>query len=319
MKKFLALFLTLIFSVSLFSGCTQNTGFSLEGSYWLTSSKNVGVSDVEEVLTYTVETVDGQSEDIKADLKGTYVTTLKTDVLDGEEYYLFTTSLNVTGKYVDGTEEFPVNDQVTSSVWFKGVSDSLAPVKSVESVKCVEPSIKDDKLKIKNLDYAVEIVYSGSKATVNFTYNDKETEDAFYGHSQKYTKKYSSGLIDNRLMLFFPRAFKITEKFNTSFTTLDAITQTLTGMICAVPSSGATETVTLYDYVENGVTLQEKSIPTDCVIFQINSTYTGAPIQAYYAQHTETNENKHRPIKIKNALPIPLGFLQYTLKSVSYK
>ena len=327
MKKTISCILLAVV-LTLCAGCGTTATDYEKHSYWLTKDKIdlKEVGSIDETLVYDITTTAGTSRDFSAELTGTYTVKVK-DVsaqeygfenMDGKIYYL-ETSLTVQGKYKAVALTYDVDDKIDTKVFFKGLGDNLQPLRSERSVKCVSPTANETSYNFLKLNYSYVTTYTSNKATTEFTYNDKETEKEFKSHDKKFTKSYTkSTYVDNEAMLFYLRAFDAnTKSFSFNFNTLDAVSQTVTPMVCKLNESAPHEKLTM-SFSENGQQRESKEIITDHFDLSINSDFAGTPIYLWYANESNVNNYYHRLFKMQSSLPYRMGNLVYTLSSVNY-
>lgn len=325
MKKSITLLLITILSIFTLSGC-GNANISYDGRYWYNDA--TATSNILEEITYDVKVVNktpSDSTEVKNSNialvldEGTYTTTL---VKEGDNYK-YTTSLKIKGNYVYGDKSQPVNDDLTSTTIF-----TVADLKVISSCKKSTSTTTlvstNDKFTFVNYGYEYFVNYEGENASAKFTatYGDNEPTTL-----SKTFKDYSdSPYIDNELLLFMPRAFKIKDKesFNLNFSTIDAISQKLTKMSYTTISNQNTamDVKTFdfyYDNVINEETIinQENKLEAVKVTLAIDDTYKGSPIELYYA--TNHLQDRHRLVKAYTSLSVDLGYLEYTIKSANTK
>lgn len=328
MKKTIAYILltaTLLFA---FTGCSSTSTECEKRSYWLTKDlidlKEVG--HIDETLVYDITTTAGTSKDFTADLTGRY--TVKVKDVNAQEYgfenvdeklYYLETSLEIQGKYKAIALSYDVDDKINTKVFFKGLGDNLQPLRSERSVICVSPTANDVSYDFLHLNYSYVTTYTSNKATTEFTYNDAETEKAFKSHDKKYTKSYTkSSYVDNEEILFYLRALDVNSKtFSFNFNTLDAVSQSITPMVCKLNEDSPHEKLTA-SFSENGQQRDDKEIITDHFQLSINSDFAGSPIYLWYANDSNVNNYYHRLFKMQSSLPYHMGNLVYTLTSVNY-
>ena len=133
---------------------------------------------------------------------------------------------------------------------------------------------------------------------------------------------YNSGaFIDNNLLAFLPRAFDLKDSFYQEFTTIDVPTHNVKKMFYTVSETSSAVSVHVfenltYNYTINGEQQTiESGFNTHRLYSAINDTFSGAPIELYYAVDTSTH--RHRLIKSYTALNDNMGFIEYTIKSVN--
>lgn len=323
MKKFITLLIATVFLLLNIVGCGGVNSISYEGKYWYkdpTSSINIY-----EQLTYDVKVVsrtEGNSNEIKNEhvalelSEGSYVTTF---TKDGENY-VFETALNTKGKYVyQDTSKAIENDLYSKSVFNV---NTFKPVSSQKKSNNTT-TMMTTKTGIAFIEYCYDY-------TVNYNGNNAETvynSQIFTEKSEPSTitntfKNYNDNpYIDNEVLTFMPRAFKIKDKesFTLSFTTLDVLTQKIHDMTYTTTTPNSKmdiKTLNIsYENVINGETIanSENKIQVVKLLLSINDTFSGASIELYYS--IDHQNDRHRLIKAYTPLNDNMGYIEYTLKS----
>ena len=345
MKKLTTLLALLLASIFLFSGCVS-ASISYDGEFW---NKNpAGFSAIEETTVYDVKVVnitpsyenEIKNEHLKLEITdGTYTVTLK-GVLADVNYYTLETELIVKGQYVYGENLIPVDDYVKTYTKFESRANGFSPVYSMRTTY----NEKTDKQHYNttmysyangyvesNLRYEYSTEYSGKDATSKLVYGapirDKDSGEVINEQTLEETfnyKNYNGGAyIDNNLLAFLPRAFNLKDSFYQEFTTIDVPTHEVKKMLYSVSESSSAvsqqvfENLT-YDYIKDGAPQTVESGFTTLRLYSaINDTFTGAPIELYYASDVTTH--RHRLIKSYTAINDNMGFIEYTIKSVNLK
>lgn len=322
MKKLTALILTLISACLILTGC-GNQSLKLDEKYW--QSSLTGQLPVDETSVYNVTVVNrtpSDSTEIKNDSirlvvdEGKLVTHFVTD--DTVAAYKLTSSLTIKGKYVVGDAEYEFEDATTSTTYLKKFEEKLKPVyteKYVNNTTVVENS---SGLVIAPFEYEYTINY-GSSAVVNFNViDDKYNALALHKGETSYSNYSEGAFVENEAILFIPRTFNITESYSQNFTTLDVISRKIQKCVYSSISGNSSSGVTTFvlpSFTHNGVAETNKSISTAKLYLKLNDTYSGSPIEAYYA--TDHLEMRHNLVKYYTALNCNLGYLEYSLIEVT--
>lgn len=343
MKKLLALFAMLLASTFFLSGCVE-ASISYGGEFW---NKNpAGFSAIEETTVYDVKVVNTtpsydaefKNERLQFDIEtGTYTVTLK-GVLADVNYYVLETELIVKGKYVYGENEIPVNDYLKTYTKFESRANGFTPIYSKRTTFNEATQTYHYNTSMysyangyveSNLRYEYEIIYEGKNAKSNLVYGapirDNDTleiiDEQVIEESYTYNNYNGGAYIENNLINFLPRAFNLKDKFYQQFTTIDVPTHEVKKMHYSVSeiSDAVSQQVfegLTYNYVLNGENQSvESGFPTYRLFSAIDDTFTGAPIELYYASDATTH--RHRLIKSYSALNDNMGFIEYTIKSVT--
>ena len=344
MKKLLALFALLLASMFIFTGCIGAT-ITYDGEYWFKNPS--GFSVIEETSVYDVKVVnitptyetEIKNEYLQFQIEdGSYVVTLKS-VLADVNYYVLETVLKVKGKYVYGEYEIPVDDYLKTYTKFESRAGGFTPIYSKRTTYDESTGKQHYNTSLysysagyveSNLRYEYEVEYKGKNASSKLVYGvalkDEETNE-FLGEqtieeSFNYNNYDSGAYIDNNLLTFLPRAFNIKDSFYQEFTTIDVPNHEVKKMLYSA-SQTTTDSIyqhvfesLTYDYTVNGANQTIASgFNTTRLYSAIDDTFTGAPIELYYASDAETH--RHRLIKSYTALNDNMGFIEYTIKSVT--
>lgn len=322
MKKIFVLLLSLITLTFSLTAC-GSASLDFDGAYWRTSP--AAGQEACETLTYAIEfnnttlsnpNVLKSDAELKLDESSYYKTFFDLVSLDGEQRYYFKTELYVKGAYVKGEDSYPFEDKTTSETWFKLYREELAPVKTIKTVEnnTVYLGINEPTI---DFSYNYSVTYDDDTAIVNFnTVKDEYKVVSSLNGETKYKNIDSNPYVDNELLLFLPRAYNITNGLNKTINSLDVIGKSLRTLNLNAVANDVKDVQVANDYVENGQIVKEKnSISCAKLSVSINDTFSGRPIEAYFAVATE---EKHRPVLIYTALNGDLGYLTYRLKSVEY-
>ncbi len=325
MKFFKNLSLIFIcFIVLLSSGCggQQKVYRLFSGAYWLADSTAGGIVPVYEKCTYSVSVVGSTNENLTLTLgESSFYTLLESTEYEGVNCYKFSTELLIKGSYVANEKTVEFDDFQRSECYFLGLSNNLTPLYSKKTVSSVTPIEMQDQIAFPTIAYSTEIVYDrgAGKANVKVTTLENLTQGYEYlAHEKTYEKYNANTFIDNECMLFLPRACQFEEGFSQRFYTLDALAQTVLPMYIGVSTTQAASEISLDAYVVDGKPLASannlKKFPVYNVLIQINSDFSGKALE--YCYTTTENDNRNRLISFKQQLPIDLGNLKFTLKSI---
>lgn len=349
MKKLMAIFALLLASTFFFTGCV-GASITYDGEYWNKNSS--AFTAIEETIVYDVTTTyltpsyesEVKNDFIKLEIEeGTYTVKL-TGVLAKVNYYVLETELKIKGQYVLGfntletPQTIPVDDYLKTYTKFESIENAFKPIYSMRTTYNEATQTKHYNTSVysymdgyveSHLAYEYSIEYGGKNAKSNLVYSvpvrdettneiiDEQTiEEAF-----TYNSYDSGAFIDNNLLTFLPRAFNLKDSFYQEFTTIDVPTHDVKKMLYTISQSSSAVSVQVfenltYNYVLNG---EQKTIEsgfnTHRLYSAINDTFSGAPIELYYAVDTATH--RHRLIKSYTALNDNMGFIEYTIKSVN--
>ncbi len=306
-------FLTII-AVCLSMTACNKTSLSPDGYYWFEDATSFP-SAFEETLTYDVSfvhTTPSDSEQVKLDgytidvSKGVYTTKLKAVRTSSENYYEYSTVFEFEGVYKTPSTEKAFADNLTTYTKFKS---DLSPVETK----------KEYSSELFNYSYKYNINYTSDKASCSLTEyigTDNENTSTFE------FKDYSNGsFIDNDTILLFTRLFNIDSSFTKPFKTIDVLSRKNFDMIYSAGIlDEKVDVKSLDNYVINNVEPTEAKVTCARVSIYISDTFSGNPIEAYYA--TDHRTHRHRLVETYTKLSISsrfdkydLGYLKYSLKS----
>jgi hypothetical protein len=321
LKKLSALFIcfALLFSSACSTGETVVSNM-FASQYWL-SNTETDVGEINETSVYTVSFVEAEADDgktqLKSTLSGTLTTNIQTATYENQKCYKFTTNLTASGTYTYGDQTVEINDSITSTVYFLGISAKFFPLYSEKSVNVTSP-IKNSSVEFIPVAYSVTTKYdkSANSATVKVVSNLPEDAKYKIADSERVYEKITKGApyLDNESLIFIPRASDLKEGFSASFRTIDALSQKVHNMNLAVSSTSATVEIKLDSYTVDGVPVN----PTfNCYSanISISGTFSGTAIKAYYSADAKTHGK--RLVKMENELAYSLGKIVYTLQSVT--
>ena len=321
LKKLSALIICVLLLTASACETSENTASNMFASqYWLSNTES-DVGSINETSLYTISFVekdDNESETkLQSTLSGTLTTNIQTSSYEGQACYKFTTSLTATGTYTYGDKSAEINDQITSTVYFLGISTKFFPLYSEKTVNVTSP-IKNSSVEFIPVAYSVTTKYdkSANSATVKVVSNLPEDAKYKIADSERVYEKITKGApyLDNESLIFIPRASDLKEGFSASFRTIDALSQKVHNMNLAVSSTSATVEIKLDSYTVDGVPVN----PTfNCYSanISISGTFSGTAIKAYYSADAKTHGK--RLVKMENELAYSLGKIVYTLQSVT--
>ena len=318
MKKLLLLSLTLIFALSAVSCAAQNKTSVFSGSNFLKDTNVLYVADVDETTEYALTFEPTTSAAVNFTLGGgSYVTHLFVETIDGERYYRLDTAFNISGSYTIDGQEYPIDDEITTTARFLGIDKNLKPVYSERNVSA-HSIVLDGQYKVEYYEYKVTVNYSENQAVATFEKGADSTGDFTILSGEKtYDKIFDKTYIDNEIMLFALRNIALSESTSCTFTSLDALSQTVRTLVAAVDSSTPTVVIGNDDglnYVNDGIRVG--SVQTYKLSVTNEGTFAGTPLVLYYAAPTEQKEGQ-RLIKMSAAMPLNCGALHYTVTKVT--
>jgi len=326
-KRFLFL---LIAAVSAFlCACTgQTVTYELfEGSYWLNSPEETSIPDkFSETCVYDVVFRQGSNSALTASFtdESNLTTTLSTEDIDGKKYYRFETSLTVKGEYNYNGKSVPVNDSVSSVCWFSGLNEKFYPLKSTKSVASLGLTGSEKQVSFYYTSYNQTIEYTGNKATVKVTPGKEMPEelkseelkvsDSPVSSTERVYDKIKSPYIDNELAFFFTRAAKLTEGFNATYTSIDALSQKNHSMRVSVAQEKSKSEIKIANFAFAGGNPSERKFVCYKASIAINESFSGSPLVLYLAG---TNDN-NMLVSAETSLPYSIGTLVYTIRSFNH-
>lgn len=328
MKKFITLLLIICITFSL-TGCSKTT-LEVDGKYW---QANPTTYEVDEQLEYSVEVVNQtfanknvvKNENLKLEITDSansyYKTSITDGVLDGKRIYKYVTKLQIVGKYVvtQGNVQLDFTDVIETETIFNA-DTTLLPISSKKVVKTNLPGTEKDsnEYKLFALEYDYTITYQGKNATLKFNETKDEGEILNKQKEEIYKDYNDSAFLDNELLLFMPRGYKLISKnsFNVTFTTIDGLSGIEREMRLTTAfgnkTSSSTHDIKVDNYVLNGSPVADKTFKTVRAEFSLTSLFEGSPIECYYAY--EDGERNKMVVCFSSVYP-ELGYLKYTLKN----
>ena len=336
MKKLLTIFLILITTVFAFTGCGSET-MGYQAQYWHENIATTGYHPFSEEVEYEVKVVNKtpsnsteiSNEYVKMEItSGKFITTLKMEMDEDSKtpYYIYETKLLIKGKYLfKGAEDEDVKEfenDVKSTTLFKTIVNEFMPISSTKSSSKTTTIIgATNGYAVYDFVYSYDINYGEKDATSSYTLNSiGETEISPIVKNYTYKKYNEKPYVDSELLLLLPRAFTYEKSFMKGFSTIDVITQKTQSMTYYA----GTEKTDVPDiksfnlkYNLNGNDVGGEELKAAKVRVMINETFSGAAMEAYYANDHETH--RHRMVKCYTALNESMGYLEYTIKNVIQK
>ena len=322
-KKFLAVF-SLAMSAAMLASCSgisKKVKFSENWYKDVTSSIVAGVS---EKLVYSVsckhneEITETQYRSMRYG-KGSYETELKTETLDGEIVYHYTTKLEMPISYkcyTDGKSE-DFTDVVTSEVWFKSATSALEPIKSVKSVVSHSPTMDGEFTSLdvcyNYYNYTVETTYtdgkSGKCVVTDLTATENNVKEVSFS---EYNDDYTT--VDNEQLLLAVRAME-----SLSACTLNVFNSSW-GTSLPVSVSIGTADSQAFDLTIDGTAYEQKSIRYVPVTIKLDTTNPGSQQDIWVAEKANSTNNANRNVilKIETEIFYSVGTMTYELISADF-
>ena len=324
MKLFKKLTLSLILiGTLLFSTACSTVPLNVSGYYWFKDKSLAGfVIGFEEVSVYDISFVNvtpSNTDKVEnanltyENVNGSYVTTLKTtNDSNGVQYYEYVTEYTFSADEVitDGTNvtKNPFTDTFTTKTLF---NKDLFPISSHKEYNS------------QSTEYSCvyDITYDKDKnsATCVLTEfpNDAENKKVT---NLSFNKISDGAFIDNDILLLAGRVFDISSDFSRQFKTIDVLSNKNHNMVFYPTVSDEKLDVKKIE-AANGYTINGKADDADFYVahvnLKINDTFSGYPVECYYA--TAHDIHRHRLIECYIKLYYDIGFIKYKLKSVTVK
>ena len=238
------------------TACASNSS-SFAATYFLRDPSIRDITEVNESLSYRVysfsgtDELNGYEKLLPALTSGTEK--LKFSVSDGSKYvtsittladksgYEFNSTLTINGVYTFGNDETyeVVNDVTTLKVVFKGINDKFVPVSVEKYMKNTFPTsaVPTGASQFVTTGCTYKIEY-GKNAVITVTPDDDETSVNYYkslSEKDVTVKKYNKkDFVDNDLLFTAFRNFDYASGFTFSFSTIDALSGSLTSASATV-------------------------------------------------------------------------------------
>ncbi len=303
-KKLSTLIICLVLILCLTS--CASAPLNIDGHYWF--KEPVGFKmDFSETLTYEVSVVHktpSDSTEVKTEgytinvEKGEYKTILKT-VKGNVDKYVYKTSYILKGTYVKpNAEPFAFEDTFETETEF---TYDLKPIKTYKNYVS----------QLTDYSYNYTISYGDTKATCKLTerlgQNSEKTNEFTFD-------KYNDGaFIDNDAVLLLARGFDVGSDFYKQFKTIDVLSRKNHDMVyqAYLIEENKIDVKNLENYQINNQPKSEDTVSCNHLSVKINDTFSGKPIECYYA--TDKVTHRHRLIETYTLLTSNLGYLKYKL------
>ncbi len=321
MKKRHLACLALAAPVFALSACTTGTAGLALSANWFLRTGDTPTSSANETLEYTVSFRAEASNTFLTYEEGSYQTVLtaeNTALADGssEMCYHLTSTLSIPVVYTVNGESARFEDSVVSDVWFRDVSHSLQPVRSVKKVVThtpvtTEPTSLDSAYSAYEYTYTVTYDAGCTTASIETVYTQPEAQP----HSETVSIASSGGtFFDNEQILFALRGVSFSSGF--SFQTINPVKYATATVSTAETPASAEETLPFsIDGTEGDHTLT-----TYTFSIGYGGTNPGQPQTLTYAGVTDANNNLYRSALLRMEAPVmnSLGTLVYELKSATF-
>lgn len=246
---------------------------------------------------------------------GSFVTELTATTLDKETVYLFTTKLEISGKYtVNGTTGEAFSDSVSSSVYFKSAEGKLQPLKSEKTVHSTSPnksytSVADCSTLY---EYTQTIVYEKNASSAIMSYNQTLPESKT--SETKIQIGNATNFYDNEQMLFVLRGVELN-----SAVTLKTINP-LYRKVDAVRSYSVLSLQEKEYELTIGEETAKREIDAYRFSFGYSSSFPGTPYTLEYAKTVDKYANTYRNALLRMSVPVlyNLGTLEYKLVKAQF-
>ena len=339
MKRIITMTITLCLLLCL-TACScsscKSTPPTSEASYFLSNYKNKGIEEVEEVAVYTIKYKNNgeqASNGIKPNATGTFTTTLtnttSTDagiVFDEAiDCYKFTMDYELDGSYEYKEQSYKFTDKIVSTVWFLGVKDNLKPLKVERSVVCTTPYLEytanqnnDIQFLKFDFDYSIDYVTNDAKMQIVDNSVDKNLKKDAETTIKNY---FSNTFVENELLYFYPRAFKLNSSFSTTrqVITIDGkmdlnmkVSSFNSDLLCSEVKDVDNNVI-----ADNRINGKTQTVKVDVVQYTNTGKYQSAPISVYLANVNDTNNLFRVPVKIETFVTLVGGF-EYNLVEFSH-
>ncbi len=319
MKKLITAIILSIFLAFTITGCGAKT-LSYAGAYWHESGSGfVGFNETNVYSVEVVSTKPSNSTELVNEYvslvieDGEYTTNLK--MLNDEthgNYYAYTTTLKIKGKYVFETQEFAFEDDITTTTLFNSFAKDFSVIRSNrKSNNSTTLLAATSGYEITKASYEFNIEYGSSDAVLTRTIINSLNEES---KDTTTIKKYAkSNYVDNELILLMPRAYKYDTPFTDNFNSISGVDKRNLGLYYTTATNNNETTISSFNvsYEHNGV--QTTSETLQAIMFRIglDSTFSGPSIDAYYLIDQKTH--RHKMLCAYTALNDSLGYLKYTL------
>ena len=331
MKKLLTLTLVAIIFLFSLTGC-GTTSLGAKAQYWYEDEAVTGYKAINETIEYevsVVKTTPSNSQEVKNEYvsmkidKGTYVINLQTSVDDnGNDCYLYTTTLEIKGKYLSKDQEYEFLDNVTTSTKFYNIVKDFKPISSQKTSTCSTVIIPDENgYSLTQFAYEYNIKYDENTASTNYKLDviGKDGTENLETRQVNYKDYLKTAFVDNELLTLIPRAYSYETGFTTYFSTLDVVSQKIQKMTYFGTSQNSQSDIKnfnlFYDLGEEKIGAENLQVAKVKIV--IDDTFAGYPIEAYYI--TDHKTHRHRMAEAYTALNNNIGYLKYKIKKVTLK
>ena len=316
-RKHLAYIATALLTTTLFSACGNVASKTSFYPYW---QKNAIITeDVSETLVYDVLFTKGTSPLYNYTLEyqtGTFTTTLKSTVTNGEFLYEYTTDLRIKGTYSFEENVFSFEDYVTSTVTFKNTANSLAPVTSTKEFCSHSPQKVQASAQTKFADWKV-------KGSVTVDHTTKKSSITMEGYEKpaekdisltKQNEKYS--YLDNEQLWIALRGVEQTANSAPKFSVYAPFTGKVQ-TVAATFSASVTEENFSFELNGDPITQNMTYFPVQLTLDEKNK---GSAQTLWIAAAQDVKNNTYRNVILKNIVTIPygIGTFTYQLKSAAF-
>lgn len=315
----------LLLPVTLLTGCGGITpALSLSANWYSDNTLSENRTDEkEEVLKYKVTyQPEGTESDFTVSYdEGTYTTSLRSErrtLLDGtdETVYVYTTELNITGRYAygsDTSEDF--TDCIKSEAVFRNVSKGLQPLSSSKTVKTTSPtkltpSALEGSYHCYEFTYVTEYDNALEQATV--TYTDLTVETPTPVVTELALDEEEGTYFDNEQLLFALRGVNLSSVI--TFRSLNQVALQVQSLATSEPTStsvelkGASLDGTVDDYTVDAVKIN----------LAYQATHSGGTQSMWYAKTGTPNTWRNVLLYMEVPIMYSMGSLCYTLTSAEF-
>lgn len=306
----------LLLAASCFTACSNKSQKVIFSSNWQ-EDNTVQQNDLVETLEYDVTFEKGSPifTDYSIDYtNGKYVTSLKTEQIDGKTVYAYETTLTIDVIYQTGADIEQLQDRVYSLVKFEKADKSLRPISSHKEMYSHSPTngATESNQCYELFHYSVDISYDENYAG-SFTFknleNDKEETNSFAMNAEKYT------CLDNEQLLFALRGLNPSLSSSVKFNIYNPYVKGTQLVNVSFSSEDGLD----FNFQRNGVATKGtiQYYPVSIVLDAKNS---GATQTAWIAKSTNIQSNTYRNVILKLVTPLSyhIGSLVYTLKSATF-
>lgn len=303
------------------SACTGGIAGLALSANWFQRTGDTPTSSANETLEYSVTFQAEAGNTFLSYGEGTYRTVLtaeNTSLADGstEMCYRLTSTLSVPVTYTVGGETASFEDTVTSDVWFRDVSHSLQPVRSVKtfsvhSPQTTEPTTLESAYEAYAYTYTVQYNADCTSADIEAVYTVPEADP----HTVTVDLSDAGGTyLDNEQILFALRGLNMSSAV--SFSSINPVKFALATVTMTEAPTSASE---MLSFSING-TAGEHSLTTYTCSIGYSGSNPGQPQTLTYAGLTDANNNTYRNVLLRMQTPVmnSLGTFTYELTSAVF-